>query len=244
MNHKDFLQTGIAGLYKEELSAADIVTAGDLNRMMQRVTENSMERLGVTVSDLMDRNLLWVICFSQIQVTRMPEPGESLEIYTWPGAPKLGMYTRRYVFFTKDGEELLQAASLFSLVNQKTREMVLPSDANIIFPVVQMPEEMKLPKMTLKGPEATSEVRHLVESGEIDINDHVNNAFYLDWCTDILAQKAPDSAFQAGSIWISYAREIRPREEVSLQYSQEKGRLFVKGYVQGEHCFTMDMQLH
>lgn len=229
----------ITGLHKEVVSISSPIEIGDLNRMMQSATEHSMERLGMSVSDLLEWNLLWVICFSQINILRMPKPGERIEIYTWPGAEKMGMYTRRYVFFTESGEELLNAASMFSLVDQKTRTMVLPSKADFIFPVVQMPGENKLPKLNVKNVETKEEMHHQVDDSEIDINAHVNNAFYLDWCSNIMEKKALKRKEQIESIWISYAREIRKGDEVILRYAMEEDSLFVKGYVQSDSSFTV-----
>ena len=99
---------------------------------MQQATEHAMNRVGISVEELKAAGMLWVICFSQIHVSRMPLSGESMNIYTWPGAEKMGMYTRRYAAFTPEGEELFTAASLFSLVDEKNDMIFAMSDMHII----------------------------------------------------------------------------------------------------------------
>jgi len=106
MKYSDFPNITIAGLYKEEYVFSDKPEIGDLTRLMQQATEHAMERLGISVEDLTSWNLSWVICLSQIEIIRMPRPMEPLELYTWPGKEKMGMYTRRYVAYNQKGEEL------------------------------------------------------------------------------------------------------------------------------------------
>jgi len=227
------------GLYKEELTAPQPCGSCGLNRIMQQVTEHGMERLGISVEDLQDAGLLWVICFSQINVKRMPLGGEAVVIYTWPGAEKMGMYTRRYAAFTPEGEELFTAASLFSLVNEQTRALVLPADSGFILPVVKLPEEPKLPKFSARGTEGDSEMSHLVTAGEIDHNGHVNNAFYLDWAEEVRQKEALSAPENVTSIWISYSKEVLQDQLVAMKYGCNAQELFLRGYVNGESCFTI-----
>lgn len=229
----------ITGLYKEELCAPQPCGIGSLNRMMQQVTEHAMERLGISIEELQASELIWVICFSQIEITRMPREGEMLVMYSWPGAEKMGMFTRRYAAFTKDGEEIFTAASLFSLVNEKTRALVLPSDSGFILPLVTLPDEPKLPKLTARGSEGEKETLHLVKAEEIDHNGHVNNAYYLDWAEEVLQEEAHGQAQDIRSIWIGYSKEVLEGDTVAMRYACSGQQLFLRGYVNGESCFTI-----
>ncbi|MBR3401191.1 MAG: hypothetical protein IKG67_03010 [Parasporobacterium sp.] len=239
MNYQTLKDTHITGLYREELNVMQPCGIGDLNRMMQQVTEHAMERLGISVEELQISELLWVICFSQIEITRMPREGEELVIYSWPGAEKMGMFTRRYAAFTKEGEEIFTAASLFSLVNEKTRVLVLPSDSGFILPLVTLVDEPKLPKLTARGSEGEKETLHLVKAEEIDHNGHVNNAYYLDWAEEVLQEEAPGQAQDIRSIWIGYSKEILEGDTVAMRYACSSPQLFLRGYVNGESCFTI-----
>jgi len=229
----------ITGLHKEELTAPQPCGPGGLNRMMQQATEHGMQRLGVSVEELMGAGLLWVICFSQINVKRMPCGGESVSIYTWPGAEKMGMFTRRYAAFTQEGEELFTAASLFSLVNETTRALVLPADSGFIFPVVNLPDEPKLPRFSARGTEGNLEISHPVTSDEIDKNGHVNNAFYLDWAEEVRQKEALSAPDDVTSIWIGYSKEVLQDQLVTMRYGCNEQELFLRGYVNGESCFTI-----
>ena len=243
MDYNFLKNAHIAGLHKEEITVGEKCGSGDLNRMMQQATETAMGRLGVSIEELQKEQLLWVICFSQIEIFRMPKAGESISVYTWPGAEKMGMFTRKYVFFTQNGEELVNASSLFSLANQETRTMVLPSEAGFIFPVVQLAGEPKVPKLTARGSEGEGEKVHLVIEDEIDHNGHVNNAFYLDWAQDIIVAGKPELSDQVRNIWIGYSKEVLKDDSVVMKYSLDTDGLFLRGYVNNESCFTIKCSL-
>lgn len=239
MNYNYLESANIAGLYKETVTAPEHCGIGDLNRMMQHSTEQAMERLGISVEDLNQRELLWVICFSQITIGRIPSFGEEVQMFTWPGGEKMGMYIRKYAAFTGSGEQLFEAASLFSLVNSGTRTMVVPSDSGFVMPVVSLAEEPKLPKLTARGAEPDKEKTYMAKEQEIDYNGHVNNAFYLDWARDLLEEHAPGSSGHVGNIWIGYSKEILKGDLVTMKYSLDNQELFLRGYVNSESCFTI-----
>lgn len=239
MDFQALENTRITGLYKEELNCSQPCKVGSLNRMMQQATEHAMETLGMSVEELQEAKLLWVITFTQIEVCRMPKEGENLILYTWPGAEKMGMFTRRYAAFTQGGEELFTAASLFSLVDENTRTLVLPSACGYILPTVVLPEEPKLPKLTARGREGEKEMLHLVSAEEIDHNGHVNNAFYLDWTEEVLKKEDPSGRRVLHSIWIGYSKEVLEGETVAMRYTCQEEDLFLRGYVNGESCFTI-----
>ena len=122
------------------------VTCSTLARFMQDMTTVHMNQAGISVESLMAENLLWVIVCTQINISRMPKAGETVEQYSWAGAEKFGMHSRRFAFFTKDGEELLNAASLFLLVNKETRVLSEPTKETLALPIVEIEGEPKLPK--------------------------------------------------------------------------------------------------
>ena len=238
MNYSDLKKADPEGLYKETIIIDRHYAIGDLARMMQKVTENAMGELGTDFHALKEKDLIWVLCFSEISIGRMPAEGETLQIFTWPGENRFGMSSRRYALYSPEGERLMTCASLFSTVDRKTRTMVTPGQAGVSFPVVVFADEPAFPKLKEKGPETPMERQHAVTAHEIDKNDHVNNAFYLDWIENMIGDSLHTAPDQIRRIWISYAREIRAGETVLFRYGQENGQLFVKGSVGKDTCFT------
>lgn len=240
MNCEELNKYKIKGLYRESLTFAGRPEMGQLARSMQKITEHAMEEMGINLLVLKEKQLLWVICFSHINLMKQPEPDEECVMFTWPGAGRMGMFSRRYVMFSASGEELFTCTSLFSVVDEKTRAMVLPENSGLSLPVITISGEPGLPKLKEIGPEPDAEFTHRVESHEIDINNHVNNACYFDWIEPVIRDFAESSTqMPLKSIWINYSNEVVYGDEVVIRYAAEKDVLFIKGYVKGSNSFTI-----
>ncbi|MBR3361824.1 MAG: hypothetical protein IKG39_10845 [Lachnospiraceae bacterium] len=214
------------------------VTCGTLARLMQDATTAHMASLGIGVDTLMEKDLLWVIVCTQINITRLPKRGETIEQYTWAGAEKFGMHTRRYAFFSKEGEELLQAASLFLLVNKESRTLSEAEKETVNLPLVEIAGEPKLPKMMQKFPSLMFSKTHEVSASEIDYNEHVNNAVYLEWADTIFDPEFTEEQ-EIKEYWIQYDQEIVLGQKVEMKYASADNCAYLKGYVEGTECFKM-----
>ncbi len=238
MNYSELRNTCRKGVYREKVLIDRRYALGDIARLMQSVTEKAMDELGIGYSRLKEKNLIWVMCFMEIGINRMPVEGEMLEIFTWTGKERFGMYSRRYAMYsTEKGEFLISGTVLSSTVDCYTRKMIAPADSEISLPVVEFADEPALPKMSEKGMRTTLERQHDVSMHEIDINEHVNNSFYLDWAENLLDDSSHEMHGNVKRIWINYQREVRMGETVVFQYGTEKDTLFVKGRVGDNNCF-------
>lgn len=239
MNYSELNHTRLKGVYREEVRIDRQYALGDIARLMQQITEKAMDELGSGYSRLKAKNLIWVICYSDISINRMPLEGELLEVCSWSGKERFGMYSRRFVIYSPEGECLIASTALYSVVDQNTRKMIVPADPEISFPVVEFAGEPAFPKLREKGIRTPLEKQHDVSMHEIDKNEHVNNSFYLDWAENLLSD-SPDRMLGAGDvrrIWINYEKEVRLGDTVVFQYGIEKDTLFVKGRVGDDDCF-------
>lgn len=221
-----------------QVDAAGLVTCGTLARFMQDMTTVHMNQAGISVESLMEKNLLWVIVCTQINISRLPKLGETVEQYSWAGAEKFGMHSRRFAFFTKEGEELLNAASLFLLVDKDTRALSEPIEETRALPIVVVDGEPKLPKMMQKYPTLMFGKTHIVDESEIDYNNHVNNAVYLDWADSIFDSEFVKSREMKG-FWVQYDKEIVLGQNVEMKYATSENSAYLKGCVDGTDYFKV-----
>lgn len=221
-----------------QTDAGGNITCGTLARWMQDMTTMHMNACGVTVDSLMEKNLLWVIVFTQISINRLPKAGETVEQYSWAGVEKFGMHARRYAFFAKNGEELLTAASLFLLVNKDSRSLSEPTKETLSLPAVVIDGEPRLPKMTQKFPALMFGTIHEVEESEIDYNGHVNNAVYLDWADSIFDPEFVKERGMKG-FWVEYDQEIMLGQKVEMKYGMTDSSACLKGCIDGTEYFKV-----
>ena len=224
-----------------QADSAGNVTFAALAGMMQDLTTVHMNHAGISVDSLMEKNLLWVIVFTQINISRLPKAGETVEQYSWAGAEKFGMHARRYGFFSKDGEELLNAASLFLLVDKDSRSLSEPAKETIALPIVAVEGEPRLPKITQKAPALLFGKQHEVKEKEIDYNGHVNNAVYLDWADGIFDPEFVKRRRMKG-VWVQYEKEILLGQNVEMKYGGSDEFAFLIGCVKGEECFKVKFE--
>ena len=216
------------------------VTPGALARIMQDATEAHMDEVGLGYLTLRNQGLLWFIVWTSIWIKTLPKQGQTCVVRTWPGEVKLGMYSRRYGFYTEAGEELLVASSLFMMIDEETRKMVPPNELPSELAEIVMEGQPILPKQRLKFPELPLAQNHTVPEYEIDKNGHVNNVYYLDWAYDLMnaeyMEKHPLKFF-----WVQYSKELMLGDTVALQNMFQNNEFYVKGVTNGETSFMVKM---
>lgn len=243
----EFMTNCPAGVFQKKIEIlpeyADVngdATPGTLARIMQELTEDHMDEVGLGYFTLREKGLLWFIVWTSVWITDLPKQGQTCVVRTWPGEVKLGMYSRRYAFYTEAGEELLAASSLFMMIDEETRKMVPPNELPTELSEIVMEGQPILPKQRLKFPELPLAQNHTIPEYEIDKNGHVNNAYYLDWAYDLMnaeyTAKHPLKFF-----WVQYAKELMLGQTVSIQNVFVNNEFYVKGAIEGDTSFMVKM---
>lgn len=247
---ENFINNCPAGVYQEEIQiipehidAVGNVTPGALARIMQHMTEAHMDEAGLGYQHLREKGLLWFIVWTSIQIEESPKQGESCIVRTWPGELKLGMYARRYAFYTKDGKELLKTSSLFMMIDETTRKMVPPDELPGELAEVVVEGQLGLPKQRIKFPELPLTQTHTVADYEIDKNGHVNNAYYLDWAYDLLNTEYVGK-HPLKYCWVQYDKELMLGQKAELRHTVQGNEFYVKGVSEGNSSFQIKMDFY
>lgn len=226
---------------KEHVDMFDHVLPGTLARFMQKATEEHMSAIGLDDQWLRSQGLLWVIVWTNAWIERLPGAGEDIVLHTWSGEEKFGMFSRRYNFMSTNGEILIKASSLFLLMNAKTRTVAGNEILSGKIPVIVYQGEQKLPKQIMRFSKLMSTKIRSVQSSEIDKNNHMNNAFYLDWAMDVL-EKTYLERHSLKFFWVEYNKELLLDQQVQMNYQLEKDCLYLKGESMGEPSFSVKME--
>lgn len=214
----------------QETDRAGYMHPAELARQMQTITEEHFNACsGMTIDLLNQSGLSWIIAWTQMQVERLPKQGETIRLRIWPGKKKAVMHCRKYAFYTYDGEPLVTTASLFLLMDRKTRSAVGDPEGMIDLKPVVIQGEPKAPKMNLPFPEEYECLKgRTVEPEEIDYNGHLNNSHYLDW-TEALPEENWLQEHALKKIWVEYSREMTEGETAGMYYAIDNDGLHVKG---------------
>lgn len=183
-------------IYSEhfEVRASEVDTNGKITlssvcSLFQEVAGNHALLLNFDITDLHKQGLTWVLHRMDIRINRFPKWRESITIETWPAAGDSLRAYRNYRILDEKGNELASCLSYWMMISMKSRRPVRMtedilntrlSDRENVLPV----RSDKIPKVE----EAESQKEIPVRRSDLDMNQHVNNARYLEWMSEPLNQ--------------------------------------------------------
>ena len=207
-------------IYQKEFVIDDLVTDcfGKLKSscvlyFVQEMAGRHFDRMALT-ADLEYKNLIWVIIRHRLQVTRLPQKGETIRLETWPMPTTRTAYPRSVVAYDEMGQELFRSITLWVLMDRSTRAMVLPGKSGILVPGILRGNELPAPG-SLAPARCSVSARRRVCFSDLDVNDHMNNCRYLEWAGDLLP-----AAFHKNhaikDVTMCYLGEAREGDELTL----------------------------
>ena len=159
-----------------------------LLNFFQDIASSNAEKYGFGYSYIYPKNLIWVLLKYRIEFNDYPSDVHKYILKTQPrGCNKLFAY--RNFEFCENDRVIVQASSMWTLVDFKTMEM--QNVENVLTDVTAMtkfePCEAdlkfnKIPALTSADYEEEFKVRY----NDIDVNMHANNANYVIWAFEPL----------------------------------------------------------
>ena len=211
-------------IYKEEnvLRAAEC----DLNACwkpsailenMQEMAGKHGELIGVGRNVLMKEGVIWVLTRVEVEMDRYPRHTEIVSTETFPMPNRRWFFPRYFIFRDEQGHEIGRAGSLWALLDVNSRKMARPDIVRHL-----MPDNSDL-LAPLGLPATVAEVAGDLQTGsvtpvytDLDMNGHVNNVKYMDWCCnalgiDVLRNKS------IRKFALNYDLEVRPGQQIRTE---------------------------
>lgn len=158
----------------------------------------------------------WVITQHEMRVSRLPKAGETIAVTTAATTYNKYFCYRDFWIHDAEGKECVAITSTFVLMDLTTRKMV-----SVPFEVIEPYESEKITKLqrgTKMLLKTTGESRpYRVRFNDIDGNQHVNNARYLDWMVDCLDYDFLTS-HQPTVVNIRFDKELNYSEMIDSQW--------------------------
>ena len=212
-------------VYREELllRSKDVdmfrrLRTSELFRLLQEASIRHTEQLGMGRDKTLDRGILWVLLMQRAEIARMPEYDERIVLKSWPGKTMHLLFPRYYSLETANGERLIKASALWSLVDQKTRKVVFPEKYGVVIDGVVTGEEIAMPGAVKKG-ECDKTRDFTVPYSFVDLNGHMNNTRYFDLAEDCVGAAAAGRLLKG--IAVEYQNEARLDETLHLAWGGE-----------------------
>ena len=215
-------------IYKLEFTVSEIhvdrfgrVKPSVLLYFVQEAAGQHCSLLAVDHDTLSHKHLFWAVTRNKVQVTRLPRLGEKITVKTWPMPTTRVAYPRSVVAYDEQGNELFRSISLWVLMDDRTRAMILPGKSGITVDGTLTGTELTVPHAIAARPMGNT-VCCTVGYSLLDRNGHMNNTRYLDWVDDLLGSDF-HLAHPVQEFTVCYLNEAREGDRITLGYELTDG---------------------
>ena len=202
--------------------------------------------LGFGYDDLIATNTAWILSRVNVKFIDAPKWREDITLTTWHKGLNRLFFLRDFILTDKEGRERVKATTSWLILNLETRRLVrdpkLIEDGTVCTEnVLETPaDKVQMPK----GIEPMFVMDHKVVYSDIDMNNHTNNAMYMQWAMDAIDYETA-SAKPLKEFTINFNRETKIGDTVSI-YRVEEARedglhIFVEGLVEGVSSFCVEL---
>jgi medium-chain acyl-[acyl-carrier-protein] hydrolase len=171
-----------------ETGANGTLAVRSLCDFLQEAAGNHARALGVSVQDLLQRQLTWVLSRLRVQIHRLPANGDHVTVRTWPSGIDRLFALRDFTVQDAQGAILASAVSGWLILDTPSRRpdrirgIFDPPDTSLL-PRAFATDLEKLPECAVPERETTISVRW----SDLDVNQHVNNSRYAEWVVEGVA---------------------------------------------------------
>lgn len=204
----------------------------------------SADELGFGYADISPKNIGFIIVNWYIEMDRPVKLGETVEVHTWPIAPRHIIFNRDFELFI-GGVKVGAATARWCMIDTRTFSM-LPIDA--YFKAGDFENYNTERSIVVRGwkiPEIVDgDVKYtkLVTYSDYDHYFHVNNTKYADFMTDVFDFGELDGKFFS-KIRITYNKQCKMGEKLDFYRKDGDDGVIVEGRVDGDLRVQMKISL-
>ncbi len=208
----------------------------------QEVAMIHAEMLGNGRNELAKHNAFWVLSRISLKINQLPKLEEEIYLKTWPNEQVKFMFPRNYVITNKDGKTLIEASSIWMIMNSNTRQVEVNPNYVIFNSELDQIKGIKTNKVIFDENKKFKSIEHKIVYSDLDINQHVNNVSYLRWVFDLIDLDNL-SSHQVTEVDINYLHELKYHSQLQLDYYFNKNEFVVKGVSEKIDCFMTKIKM-
>lgn len=205
---------------------------------IQEASGHHMNTIKSGREDLLAHGLAWVVARSKVEMVRYPGFDEQITVKTWAANPIKFLYPRYTILEDEQGVEIGKAVVIWSVIDLGTHKLVtVPNelvkffdfDRNALIPL-SFPAKLEFEGLD-------SSYSYKIGFTDMDVNQHVNNAKYLDWICNAIDNKYLKD-HTPKSIQINYLHETYMGEIIKVDWAISDNCLKVTGSDQNAISFN------
>lgn len=184
-------------MYEYELKVGYSATDKDLRMTVPAILDCfqdaaifEAENGAITMAYLGERQLAWLLGSWQIVLLRRPAMNEVVRVTTFPYDFKGFMGYRNFTMTTPDGELLVKAASIWTLIDMRRLVPARPSQELLNgYTLAQKLDMAYAPRKIAVTGAGRAQEAFRVRRYQIDSNRHVNNVEYIRMAMEFLPER-------------------------------------------------------
>ncbi len=150
-------------------------------------SEDHSDNLGVGAEFVRQFGVTWVVIQYDVHINRMPVVDENITINTKSKSYNKYFAYREFTIESESGEVLMHMTGLWAAMNYKERKIAsIPKETVEPFGAEKVNQVPKMPKPQKVQYNEETKQTFRVRYTDIDSNQHVNNAHYMDWMVNVL----------------------------------------------------------
>ncbi|HCD51446.1 MAG TPA: acyl-[acyl-carrier-protein] thioesterase [Balneolaceae bacterium] len=156
--------------------------------LFQEVAGNNAKALNFDITDMHEQNLTWVLHRMDININRLPDWRQTITIETWPASGDALRAYRNYRILDDSGNELINCLSYWMIINLETRRATRIPEAVLATRLTER-EHVTPVKSNRIRPfrDGDKNISFTVRRSDLDMNNHVNNARFMEWMVELLS---------------------------------------------------------
>ena len=163
-----------------EVGKDNYATFPAILNLMQEVAWNNSQKLNFSVYEMQERGFTWVVHRMQFHISEYPKHYDEVYVRSWPsGRDRLYTY-RDYEIVDSQSKQLVRGTSAWIVFDINKRKPVAIPD---FFKALEFPkgvQQLEIGKDKINVP-SDSLSQYEVHYHHIDLNNHTNNAQYVNW---------------------------------------------------------------
>jgi medium-chain acyl-[acyl-carrier-protein] hydrolase len=194
------------------------------------------ESYGASAKYHLDQGLAWVLVDYEVTINRLPKALEVVDIGTLPYSFKRMFGYRIYAFKIQD-EILIQAKAKFVLIDIHTKQVTKPSQSmlDLFKDAFKEPKTLDFEKISIDDKTHLKTIAYTVTDYAIDVNGHMNNAYYpyiafMGLDDDLM--KSND----VGKIRVHYKKEALKNDLLHINYHEIDEGLLIEFIKDDDLC--------
>lgn len=170
-----------------EVDCRGRLSIGSIFNFMQEAASRHADALGVSIQQLLSENYTWLLSRLKIKMNSYPGWRDQLTVRTWPSGTQRLFALRDFQMIDQNDNLVGAALSAWLVIDTHTRRPVrISSFVDRLRPIegdhILADKLDKLSSCETHESECHFQVRYR----DLDINQHVNNASYVEWVLESL----------------------------------------------------------